>query len=136
MRTFEDLSPFEDAMEGLRKIRGHFRLVALSNGEQWLIDHLVEKRMPAIFDKTISVQEAGVFKPHPAVYRTASRLLDVEPEEIMMVSSHSFDVLGARACGYYAAYVNRYELPREETPHQPNMEVADFIQLAARLASR
>jgi len=47
--------------------------------------------------------------------------------------AHSFDTLGARACGYRAAYVNRYGLPTEESPYQPDLEVKDFVELAERL---
>jgi 2-haloacid dehalogenase len=79
------------------------------------------------------MQQAGVFKPHPAVYRKAAQLLAREPGEIMMVAAHSFDVLGARACGYRGAYVNRYRLPTEESPYQPDLEVNDFLELAEHL---
>ena len=51
----------------------------------------------------------------------------------MMVASHSFDVMGARACGYRGAYVNRYRLPFDETQYRPDIEVNDFVELAARL---
>ena len=75
----------------------------------------------------------GVFKPHPAVYRTAAKTLGKEPGQIMMVAAHSFDILGARACGYRGAYVNHYRLPTEESPYQPDIEVEDFLALADRL---
>ena len=51
----------------------------------------------------------------------------------MMVSSNSFDVMGARASGYRGAWVDRYELPFEETPFQPDIRVHDFAELADRL---
>ena len=69
------------------------------------------------FDDIISVTAVGAFKPHPAVYRYAaiSRLrLDVG--ECLMVSANSFDVMGAKVCGYKAAFVNRYGLPYEDSP--------------------
>jgi 2-haloacid dehalogenase len=47
----------------------------------------------------------------------------------MMVSSNSFDVLGARACGYRGVYVNRYGLPYEDTPYRPDLTVKDFREL-------
>jgi FMN phosphatase YigB (HAD superfamily) len=50
-----------------------------------------------------------------------------------MVSANSFDVVGARACGYRGAYVNRYRLPYEDTPYQPDVTVADFTALAEAL---
>ena len=51
----------------------------------------------------------------------------------MMVAAHSFDVMGARACGYRGAFVNRYGLPFEEPPYQPDIKVDDFYQLASHL---
>jgi 2-haloacid dehalogenase len=51
----------------------------------------------------------------------------------MMVSAHSFDAIGARASGYRAAYVNRYDLPFDETPYQPDITAGDFVDLADKL---
>ena len=50
-----------------------------------------------------------------------------------MVSANSFDVLGARSCGFRGAWVDRYGLPFEETPFGPDIRVRDFIELADRL---
>ena len=135
MEVWQELRPFDDAVQVLKLLRGRYRLVALSNGEQWLLEHLTKRRFQLDFDVIISADTAGVFKPHPSVYRTAARLLESEPSQIMMVASHSFDVMGARACGYRGAYVNRYHLPFEETRYQPDVEVGDFVELASRLAS-
>ena len=121
-------------MDGLRRLGDRYRLVVLSNGEQWLLDHLIANSIKAPFDDVISVQRAGSFKPHPSVYRMAARSLGTEPRQIMMVASHTFDIMGARACGYRGAYVNRYGLPREESPYQPDVEVRNFTELAELLA--
>ena len=133
MKVWQDLKPFEDAVQGLSMLKGHYRLVALSNGEPWFLDHLVKNRIKTDFDAVISVEEAGAFKPHPSVYRTGARVLGLEPREIMMVAAHSFDIMGARASGYRGAFVNRYGLPFEETSYQPDFTVDNFIQLALQL---
>jgi 2-haloacid dehalogenase len=87
------------------------------------------------FDDVISVNVMGVFKPHPAVYRRAAGILGLEMGECLMVSSNSFDVVGARACGFRGAYVNRYALPYEDTPYRPDVVVGDFTELADVLLS-
>lgn len=133
IECWKDLTPFEDAVEGLKQLKARCQLVILSNGENWLLQHLVKNRVKFDFNKVISVQTVGAFKPHPAVYRACARILDSEPHELMMVSSNSFDVMGARACGFQAAWVNRYELPYEETPYKPTLEVKDFRELAVSL---
>ena len=137
MAVYEDLRPFDDAVQGLKRLAesGEFTLVVLSNGEQTYLERMAGNNVGIPFDHVISVEKAGVFKPHPAVYRTAARLLGKASGELMMVSSHSFDVTGARASGFRAGYVNRYDLPNEESPYLPDFEVDDFHQLADQLLS-
>ncbi len=130
MRAWQQLKPFPDVVAALPRLASEFRLVALSNGDRSFLDHLVANRIKIDFDEVISVDVFGVFKPHPAVYRGAARILGLEPNEVMMVSSNSFDVMGARMCGNRGAFVNRYALPYEETPYVPDVTVKDFAQLA------
>jgi hypothetical protein len=51
----------------------------------------------------------------------------------MMVWSNSFDVVGARACGFRGAFVDRYGHPYEDTFFLPDVCVADFTGLADAL---
>ncbi len=134
MAAWQELSPFDDAVEGLPRLAGRYRLVALSNGEQPYLEHLVANRIKVQFADVISVERAGSFKPHPSVYRMATRVLGVEPAEVMMVAAHTFDIMGARGCGYRGALVDRYGTPAEESPYQPDLIVNDFVELAERLA--
>jgi len=133
MEGWKELEPFEDAVEGLEQLKGRYRLVVLSNGDEWFLQYLVKNRVRFDFDEVISAQTVGAFKPHPAVYRACVRILGREPHELMMVSSNSFDVMGARACGFRAAWVERYGLPYEETLYQPDLVVKDFRELATAL---
>ena len=59
----EHLRPFPDVVDALTRLRNRYRLVILSNGDR----DMLENAKPAIgfdFDQTISVEEAGYFKPH------------------------------------------------------------------------
>jgi 2-haloacid dehalogenase len=136
MAGWQELSPFPDAVPGLERLHGKFKLVVLSNGERDFLAHLVTNRIRFDFDGVISVQDVGVFKPNPQVYRYAARILKAEPCELLMVSSNSFDVVGARASGYRAAYVNRDDLPYDETPYRFDLEARDFLDLAAQLGCK
>ena len=133
MKACKGLQPFGDAIQGLRELEGRYRLVALSNGEQWYLEELLGNNVPVGFNAIISVDQVGAFKPSPGIYRKAVQRLGCEPSEIMMVAAHSFDILGAQACGFRAAYVNRYGLPTEESEYQPDIIVEDFVELASRL---
>lgn len=72
MAAWQNLSPFPEVIDGLHKLHQQFKLVALSNGEPDFLDHLVNKRIQYDFDKIISVELIGSFKPHPGVYRRAA----------------------------------------------------------------
>ena len=133
MKAWQELSPFPDVIPALQRLKERYRLVALSNGEPHFLDHLAKNRIQWKFDRVISVQVAGAFKPHPGVYLRAASILGLEVGECMMVSANSFDVMGARACGFRGAFVNRYQLPYEDSPFQPDVVVKDFQELAERL---
>jgi 2-haloacid dehalogenase len=133
MEGWQELTPFPDAVPGLQRLQQKFTLVILSNGERDFLAHLVKARIRHAFAAVISVQDIGLFKPSPDVYRYAARVLAAEPSRLLMVSSNSFDVVGARMSAYRGAYVNRYGLPYEETPYRPDLEVADFSALATAL---
>jgi len=131
--AWKQLSPFPEVVPALERLHARYGLVALSNGNPWFLDHLVKNRIQYEFDEVISVEVAGAFKPHPGVYRRAAVILGREPGELLMVSANSFDVMGARACGYRGAFVNRYGLPYEDTPYVPDVTVPDFTGLADAL---
>ena len=102
----------------------------VAEAQQTVADH----RRP--IDGVISVQDVGVFKPNQQVYRYAARRLKAEPCELLMVSSNSFDVVGARVSGYRGAYVNRYDLPYDETPYRFDIEARDLLDMARQLGCK
>jgi 2-haloacid dehalogenase len=133
MAAWQLLSPFPEVVAALERLKPRYKLVALSNGEPDFLQHLAANRIGWDFDQIISVQVVGAFKPHPGVYRRAAGLLGLELNECLMVSANSFDVMGARMCGYRGAYVKREGLPFEETEYLPDVTVNDFTQLADEL---
>ncbi len=59
------------------------------------------------------------------MYLTGVRLLGLEPNEVMMVAAHPFDLKGARGAGLRTAFIDR---PLEYGPDSPPREdpEADF----------
>ena len=133
------LSPWPDAVEGLRRLRARFRLATLSNGNRVLLEDLVQAGgLP--FDLVLSAEDFRAYKPEPAVYRGAAERLGVAPEELMMVAAHPDDLQAAAAVGLGTAYVQR---PLEwgpggsAPPADPAFDVVadDFVDLASRLGA-
>jgi 2-haloacid dehalogenase len=53
---------------------------------------------------------------------------------ILFVANHAFDCIGAKSYGMQTAFIDRRKRPFGDTPHQPDLIVADFAELAAVLA--
>jgi len=134
----ERLKPFGEVAAGLQKLKDHgFELVVLSNGDPEMLEQGVAYSGTAhLFDRVISVAEAGTFKPHEATYRTATELLDVSADEVCFVANHAFDCIGAKAAGMRTVFVDRRGRPFGNDTYPPDAVVADFAQLATVLGAR
>ncbi len=125
----ERLKPFPEVVPALERLAAHYRLAILSNGDRDMLA-AAEPHIGFEFDHTISVQEAGYFKPHHKTYENAARTLGVDRREIMHVASHAFDCIGAKASGMRAAFINRRDRPFGRTRHEPDVVVSDMAELA------
>ncbi len=130
----ERLRPFPDVIEALEKLRGAgLKLVILSNGDRDMLE-AAKAYIGFPFDDVISVQEAGYFKPHWKTYATAEERIGEERSSILFVANHAFDCIGAKSYGMRTAFIDRRRRPFGETPHQPDLIVKDFAELADVMA--
>lgn len=130
--AIERLKPFPEVPAALARLARRYRLAIHSNGDR----DMLEAAKPWLghrFDCTISVQEAGCFKPHHRTYETAARILGVAPHEVLHVANHAFDCIGATAAGMRAAFIDRRGRPYGQTPHQPAITVTSMTALADAL---
>ena len=134
----EKLKPFPDVIAALGRLSKRYKLVILSNGDR----DMLEAAKPHIgfpFDLTVSVQEAGYFKPHHKTYATAEKLINarwpaIERASCIFVANHAFDCIGAKAHGFRSVFIDRRRRPYGQSPHQPDLIVQDFKALADALA--
>ena len=129
----ERLKPFPDVIAALHRLRGAgYKLVILSNGDP----DMLAAAGPHIgfpFDRVISVAEAGYFKPHWRTYARAEEVIGLDRSSCLFVANHAFDCIGAKSHGMRTAFIDRRRRPFGETPHQPDLIVADFAELAAAM---
>jgi 2-haloacid dehalogenase len=140
VRAWHLLPAWSDSVAGLDRIRARHTVAALSNGGFALLTRLV-KNANLPFDCVLSAELAMTYKPDAAVYLTAAALLDVAPEQVLMVAAHKWDLAGARAAGLRTAFVDR---PEEKGPNRQADRAADvecdlyarsFLDLATQLDS-
>lgn len=131
MAVYLKLSPFPEVGDLLRQLRASgMRMAILSNGSPAMLAPLVENAgIGGLLDAVISVEEAGVYKPHPKVYQLAVDRLGVPPGDIAFLSSNGWDAYAASAFGMRAVSCNRYGQPRERLPGKPEREIRSLAEL-------
>jgi 2-haloacid dehalogenase len=111
------------------KTRG-FKLVILSNGTPAMLEAAVKNTgIEDLIEENFSVEEAGIFKPHPRVYKIAVDRLYLKPEQIVFQSSNAWDAAGASAFGFKVVWVNRFGQSAERLPGRPDFEIESLMEL-------
>jgi 2-haloacid dehalogenase len=128
----EKLKPFPDVLPALERLKTRYKLAILSNGDRDMLE-AAKAHIGFPFDHVISVEEAGYFKPHWKTYAKAAEVIGLEPSRILFVANHAFDCVGAKAYGMRTAFIDRRKRPFGETPHRPDLTVADFAELTTAL---
>jgi 2-haloacid dehalogenase len=136
VHAWHRLDPWPDARSGLEELRRERVVAPLSNGHVALLVDLA-RHGDLRFDCVLSAELANAYKPAPQTYLTAARLLDVAPEDLMLVAAHPSDLQGARSAGLRTAFIDR---PLEFGPHTASRQdpaadvsVADLHELAVAL---
>jgi len=79
----------------------------------------------------LSVEEVGVYKPHPKVYQLAVDRLGVPAAAIAFQSSNAWDAYAASAFGMQVVWCNRYAHRSERLPGAPDRMVKSLAELPA-----
>ena len=137
LNQYLHISVYSEVEQTLAQLKSQgVRLAVLSNGTPaMLATALATGGIAAYFDAVISVEEVGVFKPHPSVYALAPQRLGVPKECTCFVSSNGWDACSAKAFGFRVLWCNRSAQPAERIPLAPDGEVRDLSQLPSCLAA-
>jgi 2-haloacid dehalogenase len=138
-RLWHRLDPWPDVPAGLARLKEHFLIGPLSNGNYSLMVEL-NKFAGLGWDFVLGADLFRHYKPDPEPYLGACSLLDLRPAQVMLVAAHNYDLHAARALGLQTAFVAR---PTEYGPGQSkdlqsdgpwDIVAQDFADLAAQLA--
>jgi 2-haloacid dehalogenase len=132
---YQSLRAFPDVLPGLEAMResGH-RLAAFSNGVEATARKLFENAgiLPHL-DEIVSVDDVGTFKPDPRVYEYLAERFERPVEEVWLVSSNPFDVIGAKSAGMRAAWIRRREdAVFDPWGFEPDLVASDLEDLAKK----
>lgn len=109
MREYKVLPAFTDVRESLGKLKSaNVRLFAFSNGSASDVTGLLENAgILHFFEDVVSVDDVKSFKPDPEVYAYFLQKSKSSKTNAWLISSNSFDVVGAITYGMNSAWVQR-----------------------------
>lgn len=111
LAALSELDPHPDVAEAFHRARrAGLRVATLSQAAQPATQTLLERSgLADLVDYVISADEVRHYKPAREPYHHAVVRLNVDPAELAFISSHDWDVLGARAAGLRVGWVVRQD---------------------------
>ena len=117
----ERFTLYEDSLPALAALREHgVKIGLISNGSRDLEEFVAHHGLDA--DCVVGSRAFGRTKPHPEIFRHALALLDVRPEDAVMIGdSYEDDIEGARSLGMKAFLLDRDDRRPDESDRLPDL---------------
>jgi len=131
MGLYKTLEAFPEVPATLELLKaGRLKTAILSNGSpEMLLSDVNGTGITHLLDAVLSIEDAGIYKPHPSVYRLAVDRLAAAAQEICFVSANAWDAHGASAFGLKVVWCNRYRQGKEMLPGAPDVEVSTLREI-------
>ena len=133
MQSYLTLDVFPEVSETLKMLKdAGIKLAILTNGSLDMVSVACSKAgIDTLFDQILSVEEVGIFKPHPSVYQLAVDRLGVARKSISFQSSNAWDAAGAAHFGFKVVWCNRYDQKYDRLPGAPDAVIKTMSELPA-----
>jgi 2-haloacid dehalogenase len=137
MQGMAGLGLHPDVPEGVSALKAAgYRLVTLTNGSTRVAEKLFNAAgIRDSFDRLLSVEDAPAWKPARAAYDHAATACGTDPEHLLLVAVHPWDIHGAARAGLGTAWINRSGATYPAYFTKPDYTVASLPDLAAALAN-
>ncbi len=139
VRAWHTLRAWSDFVPALDRMRIAYPVSFTILSTALVID--VSRLNGISWDCVICCEMLDVYKTQPEAYQRAAKLLQLRPDEILMVACHNFDLRAARREGYRTAFVRRPQEWGDAGSPDPvpdpsiDLVVDDFLALAAALGT-
>lgn len=132
----KQLPVHEEIQQGLSKLKDEgYLIAALTNSPEKIVcDRMERTGLISYFDIVVSVEEIKKYKPCIEAYQLAAKKLKVSEREMIMVSSHSWDIMGAANAGMKTAFVKRDNEMLYPLAPQPDYICKNLPDLALQLS--
>jgi putative hydrolase of the HAD superfamily len=101
---------FPDAVAALKRLRPRFRLVAMTNSDNWALSHFA-RTLDQPFDDLVTAEMVGWNKPDPQVFAYVRGRLSRDGfgiNDILHVAQSQYhDIAVAKSLGYHTCWIER-----------------------------
>lgn len=132
MDGFSSLGLHPDVPEGVRALAAKgTRLLTLTNGSVSVAERLLGAAgLSQHFERLLSVDDAGVWKPAPGAYAYAARTCATDPADMILVAVHPWDIDGAARAGLRTCWISRGDDFYPDYFRAPEITVTALPELA------
>jgi len=138
LSVIKELEAYPEVEKGLKILqKGGFRLATLTNSPaRVLLEQLDNSRLTEYFELKLSIDTIKKYKPAKQTYHWAAKQLKVNPDEIIMVAAHGWDIAGALQAGLQAGFIERKGQSLYPLATMPYFIGKDLIEIANSIVSQ
>ena len=131
LNLYKILSTYPEVEKTLEELkRKNFKLAILSNGTPDLLNQLVKSNsLEEFFDDIFSIETVGIYKPNADVYNIPIKKYNISKNEVLFLSSNTWDVSGSGNFGYKSIWVNRNNNIFDNLDYSPEFELKNLKDL-------
>ena len=131
LNLYKILSTYPEVKKTLEELkRKNFKLAILSNGTPDLLNQLVKSNsLQEFFDDVFSIETVGIYKPNADVYNIPIKKYNILKNEVLFLSSNTWDVSGGGNFGYKSIWVNRNNNIFDNLDYSPEYEFKNLKDL-------
>lgn len=134
MGTLKSLDVHPDVVPGVKALHQVAELITLTNGAAQVAETLLSSAgVRKHFSELLSVEDAPAWKPARSSYDYAATHRGTDPQNMLLVAVHPWDIHGAHEAGLRTAWINRTGARYPSYFARPDLEAADLPSLADQL---
>lgn len=134
---FSTLPAFDDAAPAMKKLsEAGVSVGCLTvNNPDKTRRFLEGAGLSGFVDHVVTSQDAGIWKPHPEIYRFAAKRLGTPIECLALVAVHAWDCHGAKRAGAVSGWCSRLEYKPGDVFLPPDVTGDSLVEVADKLLS-
>ena len=131
LNLYTTLSTYKEVPKTLKILKEKkFKLAILSNGTPSLLNQLIKSNnLDNLFDDLFSIEDVKIYKPDSKVYDIPIKKYQISKNEVVFLSSNTWDVSGGGNYGYNSIWVNRSQNIFDNLDYNPKYKIKSLLEL-------